>query len=261
MTHTVRPSQILWALFLVTSGALVACGGDEAEPGGPAPDKFGSAEGVTTVIGDGKGGTAYVTPDGKEECIDIVGECVKPQDKCGDGQRADVIVDSEGKVVEVVCYPADDEAPTVNEDGDVDLDKENNGVVSVDEIQGNVTADGNNVTVYGDGPDSSVIGGNVTATGNNFSMRGVTVKGNVDVTANNGTLVLSVIEGDVVYTGNNFVMAETVVLGNVKITGNNAKLLGNSIGGTLEINGKEALCDGNRKRLADGQLGDELSCN
>ena len=268
MMHIVRPSRFLGILFVFGAGAVVACGGDSTSGGGGGgADKFGSAPGVTTVIGNGKGGQAYVTPDGADDCLDILGECVKPQEKCGEGSRADVIVDSNGKVVEVVCYPGDDAPPVVDGEGDVDLDKQNKGVVAVDgiadgvDIEGNVTAAGNNVTVYGEGPDVSVLGGDVTATGNNFSMRGVTVKGDVAITANNGTLVLAVIEGDVVYTGNNFVMAETVVLGNVTITGNNAKLLGNSIAGTLTVNGKESLCDGNRQRLADGALGDPLTCN
>ncbi len=254
----------LLSLFVVSAGVLAACGGEDSSASSGSPSKFGSSKGVTTVIGDGKGGTAYVSDD----CLEIAGECVKPQEKCGKDARADVIVDSKGKVVEVVCYPSsNDTPPNVDGKGDVDLDKETGGIVGDDgdddgvDIEGNVSAAGNNVTVYGEGPEVSVIGGNVTATGNNFSMRGVTVKGNVNVTANNGTLVLSVIEGDVIYEGNNFVMAETVVLGNVKITGNNAKLLGNSIAGTLEVIGKESICDGNRKRLEGGQLGDALSCN
>lgn len=266
MMQTVRPSQLVWALLLVASSTVVACGSEDTPGGGSAPSKFGSGKGVTTVIGDGKGGTAYVTP-GEDDCLELFDECIKPQEKCGDDARADVIVDSEGKVIEVVCYPGEEAPPTVEEDGDVDLGKKNKGGVAVDgaddgvDIAGNVTSNGNNVTVYGEGADVSIIGGNVSASGNNFALRGVTVKGSVDITANNGTIVLSVIEGDVVYNGNNFVMAETVVLGNVKITGNNAKLLGNSVAGTIEVIGKESICDGNRKHLANGQLGEELACS
>lgn len=228
--------------------ALAACGSDEAEIG-PA-DKFGAGAGTTTVVGDGAGGAAFVTP-GAGECLDVKGECVKPADKCGADGRADVIVDSSGKVLEIVCYPAGDTAPTVEQKGDVDLDKQNGGVVAIDgaadgvDVEGNVSSKGNNVTVYGAGPDVSVIGGNVDADGNNFSARGVTVKGNVVIDANNGTIVLSVVEGNIEYTGNNFVLAETTVLGNVKIIGNNARLVGNRIHGTLEIDGQNTVCDGN----------------
>lgn len=261
---SVRTTALHWFLSTTTVAfALVACGGEDEK----TADKFGSEKGVTTVVGDGKGGSAYLTPEG-DECLEVEldEECVRPQDKCGADQRADVIVDQNGKVVEIVCYPGDDAPPTVDGEGDVDLDKENNGVVAVDgdddgvDVEGNVTSRGNNVTIYGEGADVSVIGGNVSADGNNFSARGVTVKGDVTINANNGTLVLSVIEGDVIYNGNNFVMAETTVLGNVKITGNNAKLLGNKIAGTLEIIGKESLCDGNVKYV-DGQAGEALSCS
>lgn len=268
MKQTRHLSKILSVLFTVSCTTLGACGGDDLTPGsGDTPDKFGSGKGVTTVVGDGKGGSAFVTPDGKDGCVDIAGECVKPQDECGPDARADVIVDAAGKVIEVICYPDEGTPPTVDENGDVDLDKKNKGSVSVDgdddgvDIEGDVTSAGNNVVVYGEGPDVSVIGGSVTATGNNFVLRGVTVKGGVNITANNGAIVLSVIEGDVVYTGNNFVMAETIVLGNVRITGNNAKLVGNSVAGTITIDGKESICDGNRQRLADGTDGEALSCS
>lgn len=253
------------ACFLAV--ALVACGSDEATDAKSA-DVYGSDGDVTTVVGDGKGGSAFVTPDG-DDCLELEllqDACVRPQDKCKDGERADVIVDRNGKVVEVVCYPADADAPVVDGEGNVDLDKQNGGVVAVDgdddgvDIEGDVSSRGNNVTVYGAGAEVSVIGGDVTADGNNFSARGVTVKGDVVINANNGTLVLNVIEGDVVYNGNNFVMAETTVLGNVTITGNNAKLLGNRIHGTLQINGKESLCDGNVK-VTEGQPEQPLSCD
>lgn len=241
-------SFALAVFALVLAPALAACGSDEAEIG-PA-DKFGAAPGTTTVVGDGAGGTAYVTP-GAGACLDVKGECVKPAERCGENARADVIVDSSGRVREVICYPAGDAAPTLEQKGDVDLDKQNNGVIAIDaaddgvDIEGNVTSKGNNVTVYGGGPAVSVIRGNVEADGNNFSARGVTVKGDVTIDANNGTVVLSVVEGNVVYTGNNFVLAETTVLGNVKIVGNNALLFGNRIHGTIEIDGKNAVCDGN----------------
>lgn len=255
-------------VLLTLSCTLAACGGEQLDAGGGAtPDKYGSARGVTTVIGDGKGGTAFVTPDGEEGCIDVAGKCVKPQDECGPNARADVVVDSAGTVVEVICYPDEGAPAVVDGKGDVNLGKENKGSVAVDgaddgvDIEGNVTSVGNNVTVYGEGAGVSVIGGNVSSSGNNFVLRGVTVKGDVNITANNGAIVLSVIEGDVVYTGNNFVMAETVVLGNVRIIGNNAKLVGNSVAGTITIDGKESLCDGNRQRLADGTLGETLTCN
>lgn len=246
-----------WVLLF----ALAACGGGEEPTTSGSADKFGSQAGVATIIGDGKGGTGYVTPDG-DRCLDIFGECLKPQTRCKKDERADIVVDGEGKVVAVVCYPGSDTPPNITSDGDVTLGKtDNNGVVSLDgEIDGNVSAAGNNVTVYGRGPEEAVIRGSVSSTGNNFAVRGVTIKEDLQIDGNNGTVVLSVIEGDVLYEGNNFVMAEVVVHGNVRIKGNNAILIGNRIGGTLTIEGNNATCDGNRRLLSSGESGGPLGC-
>lgn len=87
------------------------------------------------------------------------GQCVDAK-ACASGERRDVVVDSSGKVVAVVCYPGDSAPPVIDAQGDVNLDKnQNNGVVALDgnadgvDIAGNVTATGNNVTVYGHGAD------------------------------------------------------------------------------------------------------------
>lgn len=71
-----------------------------------------------------------------------------------------------GKVVDVVCYPANSSPPVIEEKGDVTLGQnENKAVVAIDgaadgvDIAGNVTSAGNNVVVYGEGPAVSVIGG------------------------------------------------------------------------------------------------------
>jgi len=250
--------------------ALVACGSETETIGDP----FTGASDRTVVVGNGSR-AVYETPDG-QTCIDLPSGCVKPQEKCGEGARADVIVDSNGKVVEIVCYPPLAEGtPPTNSEGDVDLAKENKGVVTLDgdndgvDIAGNVSANGNNVTVYGQGPGVSVIGGNVTAGGNNFSLRGVTVQKNVTVNGNNATLVLCEVHGDVVIEGNNAVMAECTVFGKVTVKGNNATLVGNKIAGGIQMEGKETLCDGNRsfsdtnedRAVSDAELGAALSCS
>ena len=159
-------TRILSSLaFVVVACGAGACGGNDPPP--PPSDPYTSAPATTVVVGDGKGGAVYGTPSG-DGCIKLPsGECVKPQDKCGDGARADVVVDSSGKVVAIVCYPAD-EAPTpVDDDGDVALGKGNKAVVSIDgaddgvDVAGDVTSSGNNVTVYGQGAGVSVIGGKI----------------------------------------------------------------------------------------------------
>ncbi len=263
LTHTSVCSALL---FVVLS---IACGGAST----PVDDPFTGAPERTVVVGDGKR-AVFVTPSGSD-CVQIGTQCVRPQDKCGPGARADVIVDSKGKVLEIVCYPPAPSAPPVESTGDIDLGKDNKATVTLDgqadgaDIAGDVRSRGNNVTIYGQGPGVSLIGGSVVADGNNFSMRGVTVQRNVTVKGNNATLVLCVIEGDLLIEGNNAVMAECTVLGKVTIKGNNAVLVANRIAGGLSVDGKEAVCDGNLQftdgnanRVADpGELGVPLACS
>lgn len=265
------------ACFIFLTTALVgACGGsdDARVVGNDTP--YTSDPGKTVVVGGVEGGSAAQAAGG-DPCVRLPsGECVEAK-ACGAGERRDVVVDSSGKVVTVVCYPADAAPPVIEAQGDVTLDKtQNNGVVAVDgvadgvDIAGDVSAAGNNVVVYGQGPDVSVIGGGVTATGNNFALRGVTVKENVEVRGgNNAALVLCTVEGDVRIVGNNNVIADCDILGDVVIEGVNNTLIGNHIGGKITVSdAKNSVCDGNtawndanaNKVFDPGEAGEALTC-
>lgn len=235
----------------VLVSVVAACGGSEGS--GPEGNNtpYTSDPNKTVVVGNGTGGTVSATPSGSDCVKTPSGECVKPQDKCKDGERADIIVDSSGKLVEIVCYPAASTPTPVDGQGNVELGKDNKGVVAIDgvndgvDVVGNVSSSGNNVTVYGQGTGVSVIGGDVVATGNNFSMRGVTVQKTVTITGNNATLVLCAIDGDLVIEGNNAVIAECVIKGKVTITGSNSKLVSNKVAGGITIAGSNTVCDAN----------------
>ena len=255
---------------------LAACGGstdDKAPPSNP----YTSEPNKSVVVGPGAGaGTVFQTPTG-DQCVKLPsGECVKPQDECKEGERADVVIDSSGKVVEIVCYPASSTPTPIDGQGNVELGKENKGVVAIDgnddgvDVAGDVTSSGNNVTVYGQGPGLSVIGGKVVAEGNNFAARGVTVKGNVEITGNNATLVLCVVEGDVIIHGNNTVIADCTVHGKIEIDGSNSVLVGNRVGSGITLSeAKNTVCDGNtawtdesgNKVIDPGEAGAEIDCS
>lgn len=265
-------------LVIAVAYGSYACGGDDATAP-PSGDNtaYTSDPGKTVVVG-GSGATAPSGAQSGTGCVTLPsGQCVEAK-SCGVEERRDVVVDSAGKVVAVVCYPADATPTVIDAQGDVALDKnQNGGVVSVDDkadgidITGNVTAAGNNVTVYGQGADVSVIRGNVSAAGNNFAMRGVTVQGNVEIGGgNNATLVLCVIHGDVRIVGNNNVIANCDVLGNIVIEGVNNTLVGNHVGGTITIgDAKNQVCDGNlkwndanaNKTFDAGEGGETLTCS
>lgn len=269
-----RTRSILLAAFVSGSAVLVACGGSDAAAPGGNDTPYTSDPDKTVVLGDGKGGSVSATPVGSDCITTAAGECVKPQDKCKPGERADVIVDSNGKLLEIVCYPATSNPTPVDGQGNVELGKDNKGVVSVDgaddgvDIAGDVSSSGNNVTVYGQGPGVSVIGGDVTASGNNFALRGVTVKQDVTITGNNATLVLCAIDGDVVIVGNNAVIAECIIKGKVSIKGNNSTLVSNKVAGGIGIEGSNAICDANvawtdtnaNGVLDQGEAGAAIAC-
>lgn len=244
---------------LVLLGLVVACGGSSSSGIDPAADAstgnaYSPTPDTTVVIGPAQApgnGTVVTTPSG-DTCVTLPnGVCVKPQEKCKSGEHADVIVDSAGKVVEIVCAPAPAAPTPIDAQGNIDIGKDNKGVVTIDgaddgvDVTGNVTSTGNNVTVYGAGPGVSVIGGNIAASGNNFTGRGVTVKGNVTIDGNNATLLLSVVEGDLIITGNNAVVAGCTVLGQIIVQGNNAVLIGNRVSKGIDPGKQNATCDGN----------------
>jgi hypothetical protein len=268
-------------LGLALSSALtlvgIGCGSDDVDIPPSNGDPYTSSPNKTVVVGAGPGaGTVVATPSG-DGCVQLPsGECVKPQDKCKVGERADIVVDSAGKVVQIVCFPASERPTPIDGQGNVDLGKENKGVVSIDgaddgvDVVGNVDSKGNNVTVYGQGPAVSVIGGNVGAEGNNFAMRGVTVKGNVEISGNNAALVLCVVEGNVIIKGNNAVIADCTVLGRIEIDGNNNVLVANEVGSGIAVSdAKNLVCDGNvawsdangNKLLDPGETGAAITCS
>lgn len=250
---------------------VVACGGSDNAPVEGDNTPYTSDPGKSVVVGGAGSGAVAPTPSGGD-CVKLAsGECVKPQDECGANERADIIVDSQGKLVSIVCYPAASNPTPVDAGGNLELGKGNKEVVSVaGQVTGNVTSSGNGVTVYGEGPETSIIGGNVTASGNNFAMRGVTVKGNVEVTGgNNAVLVLCRVEGNVRIVGNNNTIAQCDILGDLIIEGVNNVIVANHVGGTITVSDtKNLVCDGNtawsdangNKVFDAGEAGAAISC-
>lgn len=265
-------SLALFSAAVLALGLLAACGSSEDAPPPGDNTPYTSDPDKTVVVGPS--GTATVQASG--DCVTLPsGECVDAK-KCSDGERRDVVIGSDGKVVAVVCYPANSAPPTIESTGDVSLGKnDNKGVVALDgaddgvDVAGDVTASGNNVVVYGEGAAVSVVGGGVESTGNNFALRGVTVKKDVHIAGNNATLVLCVIEGNVVIEGNNNVIADCSIGGDVSLHGVNNVLVGNEIGGAVSTgDDKNTVCDGNvtwldansNHVLDPGETGGPIAC-
>ena len=246
------------ARALTLCGTLgVACGSDPM----PTP-QLPYAPNQTALIGNPDNADellvkTYSTPDA-DECIALDGDvCAKPQTECGDNGAADVLLDDNGAVVDVICYPTDG-VSVETFDGEV-KDVGNDVVLVIDDVadgvdvKGDVTIDGNNVTLYGHGPDTSVIGGDLNLDKNNALVRGVRVEGDVTIDKNNPSIVDCVIEGDTLIRGNNVSLALCEVWGQLTIEGNNAVLVGNRFAVPPVIKGKNTIC--NQNLAFDGMIG------
>jgi hypothetical protein len=219
---------------------IVACGGSTSTPW-----KSDSA----TVRG----------PDGQvdERAIDT--------SECGGKGAADVYVDANGKVLDTICYPpagGDGVVTTVSGNTDTAPVIGNGDVVVLDgqpALSGDLTLDGNNVTLWGDDPATSVLDGNLDVTKNNVLVSGVTITGNVLVTFNDAQFSNCVIEGNLTLEGNNAKVAGCVVKGNIEVRGNNNALTANSVRGNIEDAGQNTVCEDNYRgeSLATGEA---LTC-
>jgi hypothetical protein len=215
-------------------------------------------DGATTVIGGDENVPVASGQVNDEGCLQITAETCTEVAREGkycktDEGPADAIV-VDGVIVEVVCYEdTDGSSGPTKVIGDVPQ-QDNGAVITFDPstdgkpIAGDVVVDGNNVTIYGNGPDNSIIDGNLTITGNNARVRGVRVTGDLLITLNTAAVVFSVIEGNVRMETNNSLLAECEVYGNVEVPGNNCILVNNRVGGQWNIGGQGAICDGNTKR-------------
>jgi hypothetical protein len=265
-----RKLEIVWLCGLLMGSA--ACG--SSEPRNDLPYEPNS----TSVIGgdydnpDGLALRVRETPDG-DECIDLDGACIKPQKECGDRGAADVLLDDKGNVVDVICYPTDG-VEIENTEGDIKkvgnnvvlvLDDEDDGI----DVAGDVTIDGNNVTLFGHGPDTSVIGGDLHIDKNNSVVRGVRVEGDVTIDKNNPSIVDCVIEGDMTIRGNNVSVALCDIWGKLVIEGNNAVLVNNHFASPPEVHGNNTVCASNQAfldanddgKVSDDELGAEVACS
>lgn len=266
--------QVRWTSPLWVALTLVACsdsGGSQTETADSHPYKPGE----TSVIGQGDTPKEYTNPTGAGCLKDEKGACVDLGKECAPTDKVDVVVDKNGQVVDVICYPTGS-APvsSAEEKPPTGRTYANNEVVVLDDkddgadVEGNVDVDSNNVTIWGNGPEVSVIDGNVTVSKNNGVVRGVRIKGNVTLSGNNASLLLCVVEGDVTITGNNNVLASCDVYGKVIISGQNDAVVSNRIAGDVSNKGSGLICSENLvlidkdgdKVFDPGEAGAALTC-
>jgi hypothetical protein len=266
---------------LVLAGSTVAllpgCGSDESTADTGTTNPYPYDKNKTVVIGPNGETQEVVTPAG-DDCLVLAGdkgECSRPQNECGEGARADVVIDAKGKVVAVFCYPVDGTpVSTVPEEGADHVGAENKEVVVIDgkddgvDVTGDVDITGNNVVVYGSDPATSIIGGDLNVAKNNGTVRGVRILGDVHIDGNNTALVDCIVDGDVIITSNNDAVVTCTVFGKIVVSGNNNQLYYNDVAGSISGEAKNLACEGNRafadtnedKLVTEDELGAPLTC-
>src|SRR5687768_11101409 len=127
----------IWLLLPLT--ALVACGDDD-----DAGTVFPYRPGETIVVGPP--GDVTERKPGSGACIKLAnGECVQPEHDCPAGAHADVLLDSQGRLIEAICLPDEADVGLVYvEDGEVVVPDDGAVVILGDQdLAGNLTVEGN----------------------------------------------------------------------------------------------------------------------
>ncbi|MDH5672572.1 MAG: hypothetical protein OEZ06_10515 [Myxococcales bacterium] len=300
------PRHALASALLPSLLLMLACGGDDGTtsdgktnvaPGDPfanaqeeninvigAPPQDGDVGPDGTTEGQVLVGTPDGSADGTEICFsDTLCEVVSTEvDWCErEGGPVDLIY-IDGVLVETICYPPaeDPDRPLeeISGSGDIDIAQmANKTTVVFDEstngepLEGDITVDGNNVSIYGNGPDNTIIDGDVTLDGNNTRLRGVTITGDLILRKNTVAIVLCRILGNLrleTMSTNNSVVAETDVFGDFTSDSNNNLFVGNDVLGNWEHTGNGNTCDRNasfnddndNQLVDDGERDGDLSC-
>jgi hypothetical protein len=245
-------------------GLLAACG--DGGQGGETPYQLRQA----LVIGDADGG--HIT-EIDADCDDA--ECDAVLDRCGSNAYADVVLDEQGEVADVLCYRGNVKLVEIGEDAVATASAGNNTVLVFDgvadgpDVTGDVVLTGNNAIVYGEGADVSVIGGSLSIQKNNAIVRGVTIQGDVTIDKNNTQLSHVVIEGSLTVSSNNVTLVKSTVHGRVTILGNNTVLVENQLANVDALSAKNLACNGNVRFddadadgvVADSEVGAEIRCD
>jgi hypothetical protein len=234
-----------WTALLLGS-ALLGCGKQQHESSTPY------ALGQALMIGPDKGGTSARLAEVCEAgAVADQDDCQARVRGCGSNAYADVVLDEERSVLDVICYPGNAAVHDIGSDPVETASAGNHTVLVFDDlddgadVSGDVSLTGNGAVVYGHGADVSVIGGNLSIDKNNAIVRGVSIEGDVTVSKNNAQLAFCEIGGDLTIVGNNATVVECVVHGQVILDGNNAVFVRNELAGNSTLSGTNLSCNAN----------------
>jgi hypothetical protein len=212
--------------------------------------------GQALVIGESDSGELVAVDD---DCTSAA--CQAVRERCGESAYADVVVDAEGEVLDVLCYRGNAQVEEIGSAAVDTASAGNNTVLVLDalddgpDVTGDVVLTGNNAVIYGRGADVSEIGGDLIIDKNNAVVRSLSVDGDVIIDKNNAQLSFVEIHGDLTIRGNNTTVAKSVVHGAVHIEGVNTVLVQNRLAGERALSGKNLTCNGNVSFEAAGPGG------
>ena len=279
-------------IIFILAVTLFACSDDEASTGWRVTEgnadtqSYGDDNTHTVVTADGD---TYVVTGSSDAsgCVDIDGNCIDIADAQGrycddEGAQADIIIDENGNVIDVICYPPPDDGTPLEEitpdgEGNVTLEQNESGaVLTFDEasngtpLEGDLKLEAERTTLYGNGIDETILNGNVEIESNNSRVRGLTIQGNVVFikNSNNSALALCKIEGNLQIHSNGTTVASCEVFGNVQADGNDLNLVNVGVQGNWEVNdgatcnGCYSFSDESDDFIVDAdEIGDPLQCS
>lgn len=238
------------------------------------------------MVTPGNPDTAVIVTGDPDRCGDIGDACVDLDEAtghyCGDeGAQADVVV-VDGEVVEVICYPpaedgSDIRETEVDEGGTTQVPQTESGTIVVfpEETDGQAIVDDMHIeavrtTIFGNGPDNTIIDGNLSVASNNSRVRGVTITGDAsyELNANNSAISFCRIEKSLTVISSGFAALNCQVFGDVNVSGSGATLTNIGVQGEWVVspgtvcNGCYSFEDANADFLVQAdELGDELLCD
>jgi len=200
--------------------------------------------------------------------------CLAVRERCGPGAYAEVIVDTPGDVLDVMCYPGDLSVREIEPDPFDRIGEESGTVFVFDaeddgaDMLGDVIVSGDDDVLYGAGAGVSVLGDGLRIEGERVVVRGMTIRGDVTVDANEAKLSLVQINGDLTINGNGVTLSESVVHGRLHLVGSATVLSRNLLQGVARLSAIRLAChlnqrfdDADADRLIDAsELGGEVDC-
>lgn len=200
--------------------------------------------------------------------------CLAVRERCGADAYAEVIVETSGELLDVMCYPGHLSVRELEPDPFDRIGEESNTVFVFDaqddgaDMLGEVVVSGDDDVLYGAGAEVSVLAEGLRIDGERIVVRGLTIRGDVTIDKNDAKLSLVQINGDLTINGNDVTLSESVVHGELHLVGSGTVLSRNLLEGAERLSAINLACHQNQRfddadadRSIDAsELGGEIDC-